>query len=229
MKTDEEYLERLRQRDPAACTNFYYSFAPALENMARYRCRDRSAAEDIRNETLRRVLAINDNCGVRDAQVFGGFVRGVCKMVIKEHEEKKRRLLPWPEGLEPLDGKANVEDVLVDGELIGLLRGELGKLTPKERRLVDQVYYQRRDRKELAIEEGVTASGINVRLFKIFKKLRRGLQDKGRFTVSPKQTGEARHKSMEGLNDDSSRRSDSRELEHDVRAGSVGRRRAQPL
>jgi len=229
MKTDEEYLERLRQRDPATSTHFYYSFAPALENMARYRCRDRSGAEDIRNETLRRVIAINDKGQVRDAQVFGGFVRGVCKMVIKEYEEKKRRLLPWPEGLEPLDGKANVEDVLVDAELIWLLRGELGKLTPKEMQLVDQVYYKRRDRKELAIEEGVTPSGINVRLFKIFKKLRRGLQEKGRFAVSPKQMDAARHKSMEGLNDDTSRRSDSRELANHVRAGSVGRRRAQPL
>jgi RNA polymerase sigma factor (sigma-70 family) len=223
MKTDEEYLERLRLRDQATSTHFYYSFAPVLENMVRYRCWDKTAAEDIRNETLRRVILINDKGQVRDPECFGGFVRGVCKMVIREYEEKKRRLSPWPEGLEPLDGKANVEDVLLDKELIGLLRHELEKLTPKELKLVDQVYYKRRDRKDLAIEEGVTPSGINVRLFKIFKKLRRGLQDKGRFGVSPKQRDAAGHKSKEGLDHDTSRRSDGRELANHVRAGSTGR------
>jgi len=183
MNSDEEYLAALRRRDPAVCTRFYYEFAPVLEGMLRYKGFDSATVEDLRNESLRRVIVLNDAQKVHDAAKFGGFVRGVCKHVVDEHLRVVGRSGNWPEGLEPIDRAPNMEELLSRAELLSLLIDEIRKLTPGERKLLYDVYLRGRDRRILAEEFGISQSGINVRVFKVVRKLRRALQGKGSFSA----------------------------------------------
>lgn len=229
MNFDEEYLAALRRRDPAVCTRFYYEFAPVLESMLRYKGFDSAVVEDLRNETLCRVLVLNDAQKVQDAAKFGRFVRGVCKHVVDEYLRLKGRHGDWPEGLEPIDPGPNMEELLSRAALIALLRKEIVKLKPGERKLLEDVHVRELDRRILAKALGLSPSGLNVRLCRVVEKLRMALREKVDFPIKQKRKRPRRHNNQEGLNNDSSRRSNGKGLDSIVRPRAASRGGAQSL
>jgi len=172
MTFDADFLANLRRRDPATSTWFVFTFTPILEAKLRYKFRDHSAIEDMVNETFCRVLIQVDKNAVRDAAQFGSFVRGVCDNVAKEWIRRNGAAVGWPEALEPTDRAPAVDQLLADKELRELVRRELRNLTPEEEKLITEIYFQGRDRGDLARERGITKSGLNVRLHRALNRLR---------------------------------------------------------
>lgn len=177
MTYDAGFLARLRQRDPATCTWFVFTFTPILEAKLRYLFRDRGVIEDLINETFYRVLAQVDKEKVRDPAQFGSFVRGVCERVALEDLRKGRLTESWPEGFEPLSRQPAIDELLADGELKELLRRELGKLSREEEKLITEVYFQEKDRRGLARDRGITSSGLNVKVYRALKHLRKNFKE----------------------------------------------------
>ena len=68
MTLDADFLARLKQRDPATCAWFIFTFTPILEAMLRYKLRDHTAIEDVRNATFCRVFELVD--GFTNLQTF---------------------------------------------------------------------------------------------------------------------------------------------------------------
>jgi RNA polymerase sigma factor (sigma-70 family) len=177
MTYDADFLAKLRRRDPATCTWFVFTFTAILEAKLRYLFRGHEALEDLVNETFCRVLVQVDKNGIRDPAQFGSFVRGVCENVALEHLRKTRSTEAWPEGFEPLNHEPAIDELLADKELKELLRRELRKLTREEERLITEIYFQEKDRQGLARARGITNSGLNVKVHRALKHLRKNFEE----------------------------------------------------
>jgi RNA polymerase sigma-70 factor, ECF subfamily len=174
MTFDAAFLTRLKQRDPAACTLLVSSLTPVLEARLRYKLRDYGSIEDIRNETFCRLFCLVDGGRVREPAQFGLFARGVCDRVAQETRRKTHSTEPLPAGgLEPPDLRPHLDTLLVDRERKALLRRELMKLSEADRRLIVELHWEERDRCEMARDRGISITGLNVRLCRAMKRLRR--------------------------------------------------------
>ncbi len=170
---DAEFLTRLRQRDPATCTRFVFFFTPILEAKLRYTFKNHAAVEDVRNETLCRVIQLVDRDQVREPERFGAFVRGVCARIAQEYRKDNSRAQSFTtDSPEPKDERPMIEDLLNHEELRTILKSELSKLAEQDRKLIEEIYLQRRDRHDIALERGVSPGGLNVRLHRVVKVLR---------------------------------------------------------
>jgi len=170
MTYDGDFLGKLRQRDPAACTRFVFTFTPILEAKLRYKFRDHATVQDLVNETFLRVLVQIDKNAIRDPAQFGSFVRGVCENVAREFIRREYSTSSWPDGFEPPDRVLAIDELVADRELKELLRSELRKLTHEEEKLISD-YFEGKDRRDLARKRGITRSGYNVKLHRALQHL----------------------------------------------------------
>lgn len=173
MHFDAGFLTRLKQRDPETCTFLVTALTPVLDSRLRYRLRDHSAIEDIRNETFYRVFRLVDGGRVRQPEQLGSFVRGVCDRVAQECQRKSRGMEPLPAfGMDPCDSEPHLDEVLIDNERRALVWREVNKLPEADRRLILELHCEERDRREMARERGIGQTGLNVRLCRALKRLR---------------------------------------------------------
>jgi RNA polymerase sigma factor (sigma-70 family) len=170
MTYDADFVDRLRQREPAACTTFVFNFTPILEAKLRNSFRDQGTVEDLRNDTFYRVFAALDR--LREPERIGGFVLGVCRRVILEHYRRIRYTEPLQDDLlEASDGHPPIDEVLLEAEIKALVRDELGRLREDDRKLIEE-NFEGRDRQEMARDRCITVIGVNVRLSRALKRLR---------------------------------------------------------
>jgi len=145
-----------------------------LEARLRYKLRDHSAIEDIRNETFYRVFCLVDRGRIRHPEHFASFVRGVCDRVAQESCRKARATEPLPgAGMEPSDCRPHLDKLLVDEERKALVWREVMRLDEADRRLIVEMHGEERDRREMARERGISRTGLNVRLCRALKRLRK--------------------------------------------------------
>jgi RNA polymerase sigma-70 factor (ECF subfamily) len=171
MTFDADFLARLKQRDPATCASFIFTYTPILEAMLRYKLRDRAAIEDVRNGTFCRVFELVDGDRVRESERFGRFVSGVCSRVAKEYIRGTSSCAPLPDNFEPPDHQPLVDQLLEHKEFLALVRNELRKLSKEDRKLIAESI-QGRARQEMARDRSISVVGLNVRICRAFKRLR---------------------------------------------------------
>jgi len=170
---DAGFLSRLKQRDPDTCAFLVSSLTPALEARLRYQLRDHGAIEDIRNETFYRVFCLVDSGRVRQPEQFGWFVRGVCDCVAQEARRKIRTTEPLPDaGMEPPDRQPPLDQLLVDQERRAQVWHAVMKMSEADRRLIVEMHFEERDRREMARDRDISVTGLNVRLCRALKRLR---------------------------------------------------------
>lgn len=180
MEFNTDYLTRLKTRDPDTCTSFVSSLTPVIEARLRCRFRDRDSIEDARNETFCRVFSLLDAERVREPARLGSFVWGVCDRVAHESYRRTRYMEPLPEGAgEPADARPHLDAVVIDGEMRARLRRELFRMRHADRQLLIETHFQGRDRRQMARERGITASGLNVKICRALKHLRAQVLDAG--------------------------------------------------
>jgi|HubBroStandDraft_1064217.scaffolds.fasta_scaffold00079_22 RNA polymerase sigma-70 factor (ECF subfamily) len=174
MNFDAEFVTRLQQRDPDTCTFLISSMTPLLEARLRYKLRDHGMIEDIRNETFYRVFRLVDRGRIRKPEQLGSFVRGVCDRVVHESCRKAHSVEPLPgAGFEPSDRQPHPDEVLVEKERRALVWREVMKLPEEDRRLIVEMHSEECDRRRMARERGISRTGLNVRLCRAIKRLRK--------------------------------------------------------
>jgi len=174
MDFDAGFLTRLKQRDPDTCTFLVSSLTPVLEARLRYKLRDHNAIGDICNETFYRLFCLVDGGRVRQPEQFGFFARGVCDRVAQESRRKAHASEPLPGGgMELSDCQPHFDKVLMDKERGAMLWRELMKLPEEDRRLIVELHWEERDRHDMARDRGISITGLNVRLCRAMKRLRR--------------------------------------------------------
>ena len=134
---------------------------------------DSGAAEDVAQETLRRVIEALRAGRVDNPAALPGFVfqtaRHICLQHHRSHGREQRALArlsdPYQrEGSEPLAE-------LIGEERIALVRAAVGRLAEADRQLLHWLYFEQEDPAEVARRLGVSAGALRVRRHRAIGRL----------------------------------------------------------
>lgn len=149
---DSEYVRKLADGDPSTESHFSAYFGRFILTKLRARRVSRELAEDIRQETLLRVLkSLRQGSGVSQPERFGAFVNAVSNNVLLEFQHKDSRHPPVDgETPEMPDSAANIDVTLVTEERKRMVAEILDELPPKDRKILRMVFFEEADRQSIA-------------------------------------------------------------------------------
>jgi len=163
---DAAYLERLRSGDARTEEHFVRYFGELIQLKLRSRLSSREAIEDIRQETFVRVLVLVRSAnGLREPDRLGAFVNSVCNHVLLEHYRSNNKTESF------LDSDAEATLVNHDPSALSLLETKdaqrivhqiLKEMTDRDRRLLQSVLLEERDKDEVCNEFGITRDYLRV-------------------------------------------------------------------
>ena len=163
---DAAYLERLRSGDARTEEHFVSYFGELIQLKLRSRLSSREAIEDVRQETFLRVLGlVRSPNGLREPDRLGAFVNSVCNHVLLEHYRSRHKT----ESV--LDSDAEATLVNHDPSALSLLETKdaqrivhqiMKELPDRDRRLLQSVLLEERDKDEVCNEFGITRDYLRV-------------------------------------------------------------------
>lgn len=173
---DAQYLERLQRGDVQAEQHFAAYFGQLIALKLRSRLNSREAVEDVRQETFVRVLTMVRANEIREPGQLGSLVNSVCNNVLLEHYRAKSRTTSSIEDV-PADSLAATESMgsgAESREAQLLVRRILNELPDRDRRLLQLVLLEERDKDAVCAELGLSREYLRVlihrakRSFKFF-------------------------------------------------------------
>jgi RNA polymerase sigma-70 factor (ECF subfamily) len=165
---DASYIEGLRAGDAHIEEHFVHYFSELIRIKLRSRLNSKEAIEDVKQETFVRVLLLlRGQGGLKHPERLGPFVNSVCNNVLLEHYRSQKRMettideetestVPGrePSALRILEAK--------DTERV--VRQILDQLTDRDRRLLQSVLLEERDKDEVCAEFGISREYLRVLL-----------------------------------------------------------------
>jgi RNA polymerase sigma-70 factor (ECF subfamily) len=165
---DASYVEKLRAGDAHIEGHFVNYFSELIRLKLRSRLNSKEAIEDVRQETFMRVLTLlRGKGGLRQPDRLGPFVNSVCNHVLFEHYRSQKRTEATiddeveatiagrkPSALSLLEAK--------DSERV--VRQILNQLPERDRRLLQSVLLEERNKDEVCTEFGITREYLRVLL-----------------------------------------------------------------
>ena len=174
---DAAYLSRLRARHPETLAHFGRYFTRLLNIKLRAARVSGSAADDIRQETLLRVLKSVQEDKVKEPEKFGPFVFSVCNNVMKEFRPKH---ITWNIGTEEFDfpdpGAGPSEAIRAD-EIRKTVGWVLDQLSCRDRRILIAVFLDERDKDDICREFNVNREYLRVLVHRALNNARKKLGD----------------------------------------------------
>lgn len=166
---DEEYVERLRTGDQPTEQHFAGYFGQLIEIHLRSKIASREDREDIRQETFIRLFHLmRSDKGIRQPDRLGPLVLAICKNTtlefLRRRETADIETIPEPPdpGMSPFS--------MWMGKLRRVLFERVMKnLTERDRRLLQQVYWEERDKDEICRVEGVSRDYLRLLLLRARK------------------------------------------------------------
>ncbi len=163
---DAAYLDRLRRADAVTERHFVAYFSELLGLKLRSRLNTREAIEDVRQETFLRVLGlIRSKDGVREPESLGALVNAVCNHVLLEFYRSKARtpatLDEETESAIPEPGRGVSGEFEAD-QAERMVRTILSSLSERDRRLLQSVFLDERDKEEVCAEMGLSRAHLRV-------------------------------------------------------------------
>lgn len=162
---DAPYLERLQRGDSPTERHFVAYFGELIRIKLRSRLASKEAIEDVRQETFARVLALVRADEIREPERLGALVNSVCNNVLLEYYRTRRKvgasldeappssfIAPEPAGAGLLEAR----------ETQSVVRKILGDLPERDRRLLQSVLLDERDKDEICAELGLTRDYLRV-------------------------------------------------------------------
>ncbi len=173
---DEAYLDGLSAGDPAVERHFAQYFGELLLIVLRARQLRSDAINDIRQETLLRVLKAVRAHEIRDARCLRSYVHAVCKNVIREFGRSDWRTNVRAEDCpEPADDRADSERELVTQEMQALVRDVIAEMPMKDRELL-QAVLEEKSSAEICRQFGVDANYLRVKMHRAREKFRQAIE-----------------------------------------------------
>jgi len=173
---DKLYVDRLRDGDSSTEQHFASYFGQILGIMLRARYLSPERIDDVRQETLVRVIAtLRQEGGIRQPERFGAFVNSVCKNVLREQSRDWQRTQPIQQDqLEPPDKVVDLERVLISHETKDKVREILAEMKQRDRDLLRAIFLEEKGKDEICKDVGVDREDLRVLLHRA----------KGRFRLS---------------------------------------------
>ena len=171
---DEEYLRRLREGDARTESHFAAYFGELIYLKLRSHVRQRELLEDIRQETLCRVLkAVREKKnGIEDPRKFGAFVNGVCHYVTVELCRIEGRFQPAENEPEPQDTRQDLDAPLIDDERRRQVKKVLSHLDSRDRKLLRAVFLEEAEPAEVCRQFHVGPDYLRVLVFRAKARFR---------------------------------------------------------
>lgn len=171
---DKHYVDRLRDGEPSTGKHFVAYFGQMLGVMLRARYLPPERVDDVRQETLTRVIAIlRRDGGVRQPERFGAFVNSICKNVLRENTRDWHRTQPLPEDhLELPDKMVDLERALISKETEEKVREILADMKQRDRDLLRALFLEEKDKDEICAEFGVDREYLRVMLHRAKERFR---------------------------------------------------------
>lgn len=165
---DCDYLDRLRSGDLRTQQHFAAYFGELIRLKATKRLRSIAAVEDVRQETLTRVLRLLTEQRLRQPEHLGAFVNSVCNNVLHEHHRAQTRELPVDGEMANAipDPGMSVLEAISRRQLQQKVRQTLDELPEKDRCLLKAVFLEERSKDELCREFGVTRDYLRVLIYR---------------------------------------------------------------
>src|SRR5262249_37170866 len=134
--------------DPATEEHFADYFGQLLLLKLRSRLRSTHTVEDVRQETLLRVLqSLRKKGGVEYPERFGAFVNSVCNHVLLEFRRSESRTDPIGDReSEPADPKIDLDEPLVNQDLKREVAQILEGLSERDRQLLKAIFLEEQDK-----------------------------------------------------------------------------------
>jgi RNA polymerase sigma-70 factor (ECF subfamily) len=161
---DADYIRRLAAGDAFVESHFSAYFGELLTLKLRARLRSPQLMEDIRQETLLRVLKIVRNKSVEHPERFGGLVCAVCNNVLMEMLRADRRQDQLEPEVEPQDDTVNLDTPLVNDQNRRQVEKVLEELPEKDRELLRMYFLEERDKRDICRHFGVADDYLRVLL-----------------------------------------------------------------
>jgi len=162
---DAPYLERLQRGDAGTERHFVGYFGELIQLKLRTRLSSKEAVEDVTQETFVRVLAlVRAKDGIKQPERLGALVNSVCNHVLFEHYRSHNRMDSLDEETEQsfVDDRISVSGMLAVDETERAVRRILGDLPERDRRLLQAVLLEERDKDEVCTEMGLSREYLRV-------------------------------------------------------------------
>ena len=165
---DASYVEKLRAGDAHIEGHFVNYFSELIGLKLRSRLNSKEAIEDVRQETFMRVLTLlRGKGGLRQPDRLGPFVNSVCNHVLFEHYRSQKRTEATIDdeveatiaGREP-----SALSLLEAKDTERVVRQILNQLPERDRRLLQSVLLEERNKDEVCAEFGITREYLRVLL-----------------------------------------------------------------
>lgn len=176
---DDRYVRRLAEGDPHIESHFAGYFGKLLLLKIRRKFLGSDEVEDIRQETLTRVLeAIRRRSGLRDPAALGAYVHSVCENVMREFGRKIRRMpQAHDHAPEQADPDSSADSKLVSAELVELVETVLVDLPGQDQEILRELFLEERDRDEICISHGIKRDYFRVLLHRAKERFRKRYHD----------------------------------------------------
>ena len=172
---DRAYMDRLLAGDVPTQRHFFDYFSRLIRIKMGSRRVSPEAADDILQETFRRVFAsLASEAGIRQPNRLGPYVNSVCNNVLHEHFRGSARTQGFEdeeEGSIP-DPKADALGTVLVRETQSVVMETLQSLPVRDRAILVAVFIEERDKDEVCREFGVTRDFLRVLTYRARKKFK---------------------------------------------------------
>ena len=173
-----DYLQRLRAGDSVVEEHFTAYFGELIYMKLRGRLRSHQLIEDIRQETLLRVLRmVRTEGGVEHPERLGAFVNAVSNNVMLELLRQENRLEQMqPTAPDPADGRIDLDLPLINEERKRLVEAVLGELSWRDRQILRLLYLEEKSSAEVCAELRVDSDYLRVLAHRAKSRFRNKLE-----------------------------------------------------
>jgi RNA polymerase sigma-70 factor (ECF subfamily) len=161
---DRSYLDRLRSGDFSTQQHFVSYFGELIRLKVGKRLRSMAAIEDVRQETLTRVLRLLTEQRIHQPGRLGAFVNSVCNNVLHEHYRLGSREISAADGFADAipDRTIGISDAIALRQMQQKVRQILDELPEKNRCLLKALFLEERSKDEVCREFGVNREYLRV-------------------------------------------------------------------
>jgi RNA polymerase sigma-70 factor (ECF subfamily) len=169
---DDAYLDRLRDNDSQTGQHFATYFGRFLAWRLGGRYRDVDLIDDVRQETLRRVLEATRKGLLREAQSLESFVNAVCNRVLMEHWRTSKRHAHTDTDVDTIVSPSNPERACRRAEAVRRVRSAMQSLAVRDREILSIVFVEDEAAKEVGIRLKVSRTYARVLVHRAIGRLR---------------------------------------------------------
>lgn len=170
-----ELVERLKRRDPDAEAQFHERFGLRVTYLARRELRSPMEADDVRSETMLRVITAVRDGKLRVTEALPSFVLQTARNVIRERQRQSRRFVPIAEPGEPHEPAAPPVE-LPDPVARVALASALRELNARDRAFMKMHYYDDLSRDEIASRLGISEERVRLVKSRALQRFREAYQ-----------------------------------------------------